>query len=54
MEELCQNRSLSQDLHLRQSELFDLHKPIQRIEALQLVMGLLRLLEGNLELLDEG
>ena|ERR1700722_15353493 len=47
MKELCQNRSLSQDLHLRRSKLFDLRKPIQRVEALRLVIGLLKLLEES-------
>lgn len=47
MEELCQNRPLSQDLHLRRSKLFDLRKPVQRVEALQLVTGLLKLLEES-------
>jgi hypothetical protein len=53
MEELCQNRPLSQDLHLRRSKLFDLRKPVQRIEALRLVIGLLKLLEES-RLPDEG
>jgi len=47
MEELCQNRPLSQDLHLRRSKLFDLRKPVHRVEALQLAIGLLKLLEEN-------
>lgn len=47
IEELCQNKPLSRDLHLRRSELFDLRKPVQRVEALRLVMGLLKLLEES-------
>jgi hypothetical protein len=47
MEELCRNRPLSQDLHLRRSKLFDLRKPAQRVEALRLVIGLLKLLEES-------
>lgn len=47
IEELCQNKPLSRDLHLRRSGLFDLRKPVQRVEALRLVMGLLKLLEES-------
>jgi hypothetical protein len=47
VEELYQNKTLSQDLHLRRSKLFDLRKPVQRVEALQLVIGLLKLLEES-------
>ena len=53
IEELCQSKPLSQDLHLRRSKLFDLHKPVQRVEALQLAIGLLKLLEES-GLPDEG
>jgi len=47
IEELCQDKPLSRDLHIRCSELFDLRKPVQRVEALRLVMGLLKLLEES-------
>lgn len=45
IEELCQNKGFSQDLQLCRSEQFDLRNPSQRVEALRLIIGLVKLID---------
>ena len=45
IEELCQSKGFSQDLQLCRSEQFDLRNPSQRVEALRLVIGLVKLID---------